>query len=293
MDSREKGLLKTLLYADIFNHPLKKEEIFKFFISNEKLDKKVLSQVLKNSGAAHKNNYYFINGRTELIKKRKNREKISKLKIAKAKKIIKKIGIVPSVKLIAISGALSMKNAEKEDDIDIFVVTQEKLVWATRLFLILALSFMGVYRRRNAKITSDKICLNMIVGENAMRFKKIHQNLYIAHEIFQMIPVFERDNTYYKFINANNWANSFLPNAFASRVRFIKKKTTLMDKCLIFLLKTLFWEKIFRFLQLEYMSKHITTERVENNFLGFHPFDYQTYVLKLYRKRLKEHGLTV
>ena len=202
MDNRERAILKTLLYSDFFDYPLKEEEIFKYLITDKKIDKIQVHKVLKQFKIAVESNknFYFLSGRKSLVKKRINREKISLQKFKKAKKIIKILSLIPTIRLIGISGTLSMRNSEKHDDIDIFVITQENFVWTTRFLLIIFLVLLGVYRTRNSKNYSDKICLNMMLDEGSMKLEK---NLYIAHEISQLVPVFEKDNTYKKFLLEN------------------------------------------------------------------------------------------
>lgn len=291
MDSRQQSILKTLLYADIFNYPLTKQEIYNFLISDKKIGKETIFKLLKNlkSHVTYKENYFFIKGKDDLIKKRKKREAISIEKLKKAKKIIKKLSLIPTVRFVGISGALSMRNSEVEDDIDIFVIAQKNFVWTTRFLLIIMLLIMGIYRNRNAKKYTDKVCLNMIVAENKIYFDKSNQNLYLAHEILQLLPVFNRNNTYEKFIKLNKWCNNFLPNALSNKIDYIKQNNNNILFILFF--KITFLENILKFIQLKYMKKHITKEVVKDGFLSFHPFNYKTYVLNAYEKKLQEYKM--
>lgn len=291
MDSRKESILKTLLYADIFDYPLKKQEIFNFLISNKKISKKGIFDSLKiiNIPIYSKEEFFYLKKRENLIQKRKQRERISVLKIKKAKKIIKIISFIPSVKFIGISGGLAMNNSDKNDDIDIFVITAKDLVWTTRFFLVIFLLLLGVYRRRKSKNYSDKICLNMLLDERKMLFKS--QDLYTAHELVQLVPVFNRDGTYQKFIKTNQWVKNLIPNALVSKEIYIEKKSDFFSNLFVFLFKLFFLEKILKFIETKYMEKHITKETIENNFLGLHPFDYKNYILRSYGKKLESFGL--
>lgn len=291
MDNRQEDLLKTLLYADIFNYPLKESEIFNYFIES-KIDKNSLSKIIENSNLDKNGEYYCLAKRGDIVKIRKKREKISAKKLSIALGIIKKISKIPSVQLIGISGALSMKNSEEGDDIDIFVITSDSLIWTTRLFLVFYLILLGFYRKRNDKTFKNKICLNMLVCESAMGFNSKNRNIYTAHEIFQMIPVFERDNCYMRFINANRWALDFLPNASLSKTKFVKKQSSFFNTFLIVFLRITQIERISKFLQLKYMQNHMTEEIINDNFLSLHPFDYQNHILSLYEKKALKLGLS-
>src|SRR5690606_32960483 len=119
---------------------------------------------------------------------------------------------IPSLLFIGISGSLAVKNVKREDDIDFFIISQGKYIWLTRLQCILLLSKHAVRRTRTDIHEKDKICLNMFVSDTSLSFKKATQDLYLAHEIAQLEPIFSRNNTYQKFISQNGWVRSFLPN---------------------------------------------------------------------------------
>ncbi len=291
MGNNREAILKTLLYADIFNFPLEKKEVWKFLISKDKLDEKKLFESIsqKDKFIEFKNGFYFIKGRKELVYLRKKRQKISGEKLRIAKKIIKKISYFPTVKFIGISGALSMQNSDEEDDIDLFVISEKNFVWTTRFILVLSLILMGVYRNKNSKVYKDKICLNMIIDEDNMVLDKQNQNLYTAHEIIQTVPLFEKNNTYKKFIEKNNWYKNFLANATAMERIYLRKKTNYFDFIFIKLLNIIFIEKITRLIQKKYMEKNITKETIKNGFLALHPFDYKSYVLKTYEEKLNKY----
>jgi len=55
----------------------------------------------------------------------------------------------------------------------------------------------------------------MFVSEPAL--PESERDLFSAHEVLQMEPVFDRGNTYKKFLLANKWVKTFLPNAWRYR----------------------------------------------------------------------------
>jgi D-beta-D-heptose 7-phosphate kinase/D-beta-D-heptose 1-phosphate adenosyltransferase len=293
MDNRA-AILKTLLYSEIFNYPLKKQEIYNFLISSQKISKEEVYKTLRllKKPLKKKNNYFYVSGNTLLVSERQSKAEKSNKKLWKAKKIIKIISIIPTIKFIGISGALSMRNSKENDDIDLFIISENNFTWTTRFLVVIFLNLLGSYRTRNSINFSDKICLNMILDENSMHFRNKKQNLYIAHEIMQIIPMFNKDKTFEKFIEINNWTNNFLPNAKAKKnYYFNKKQNTILDLLILLLFKLLLVEKVLRFIQFAYMKKHISKEIVLNNYLGFHPFDYEAYILRNYRNKLKNFGL--
>ena len=290
MDSREAAILKTLLYANFFDYPLKKEELYNFLIG-KKLSKSEFSKVLNSAKLPidFSNGFYFLQGKQKLVKKRQQRELISLEKLKKAAIIIRKLSLVPTIKLIGISGTLAVKNCAEDDDIDIFVIAENGLAWTTRFLAASMLIMLGVYRNKNSKRYKDKICLNLILDEDRIFFE--NQDLFTAHEIVQLLPVFEKDKAYQKFINANSWVKDILPNWQVSQKPIFSKRQSYLDKLMIVILKIIFLEKILKTLQRFYMRKAVTREKLEDGFIGLHPFDYKEHILKDYDQTIAKFGL--
>lgn len=279
MERGKDSIARTLLYFQIFDYPLQKNEIWQFL--NKKIPYKDFEKAVKN--IPQKESFYFLKGNELNIKKRKKREILSNLKIKIAEEFARKVSSIPSLQLVGISGSLSMKNSEKNDDIDIFVISKTGFVWLTRLLLVLFFKSFGVYRANNDKDIKDKFCLNFIVGENKIKFSKSKRNEYLAHEIVQLLPIFQRDNSYKNFIKNNNWVGEFLPN-FQERIIKnsipINRKTTRTDKLLMALLNLLYIENLARIIQYVYMRSKITKEEIGKDILAFHPKDYKAVILK-------------
>lgn len=286
MDSSKRQILDTLSYFDFFDYPLTEKELWQF--TKTVKSEKDFYKLLEKTNIPKFKSYYFLKKRKSIVKKRLEKEKISKKKNKKAIKIIHWLSIFPTIDLIGISGSLAMKNSNLEDDIDIFVISQNNLVWFTRLILAAYLSILGVYRRKHEKNPKDKICLNLIIGNKNTAFLKNRQNLYTAHEIVQLAPIFQRENCYFDFINKNKWVLNFLPNS-SFRIQSYKipfnRRKALINNFLINVFNILKLEKLARFFQWNYMKKDITIETIEDNFLAFHPINFEKRVNKFLNKK--------
>lgn len=200
---KKQTILKTLHYADIFDYPLRFEEIQKYSV--ETLAVEVLKEILSQMGSGP---YYCLPGREEIIELRKRREVYSQPKLKKARKVAALLKFIPWIKLIGVTGALAVENSDPGDDIDLIIVTAPKRLWLTRGLVVTFLRLTGQYRRPG-KI-KDKICPNLMLSKDALDFPD--HDLFTAHEIVQMKPIYDRENTYQQFLQANRWLKDFLPN---------------------------------------------------------------------------------
>ncbi|MDP3998321.1 MAG: hypothetical protein Q8P89_01750, partial [bacterium] len=113
------------------------------------------------------------------------------------------------------------------------------------------------------------------------------QDLFIAHEVYLMRPLFIQDDAYLKFLQANLWAKKFLPNAGVSKNYDVKSKTN--RSCFQILPFTFYFldlvEGLAKKTQLWYMRKRRTTETVSDDLIKFHPQDVRVQVLENWKKK--------
>jgi hypothetical protein len=284
MDYRE-AILRTLIYADIFNYPLTKDEVWDYLISDKKLDYAGFNRMFNNQKLKQKDNYYYLS-KSNVVKLRQDRMVESKRKMVIAQKYSRLISIIPTVKLIGVSGSLAIGNADKKADIDFFIICSKNRVWITRLMIIIFLILSGKYRSKKDVQVADKICLNMLISENLISFKTDRQDLFTAHEIIQMKPLFEREDQHRKFLNANNWVKKYLPN-YKNQKAILTKKDNFVSLPVF----SSIFEYIARKIQLKYMGQKKKGETITANFLAFHPNNQKAKVLTLYNRKLKQYSL--
>ncbi|MDO8621485.1 MAG: hypothetical protein Q7R31_04385 [Candidatus Levybacteria bacterium] len=290
--SIKKAVLRTLIYSDIFDYPLSKEEIWRFLIGQKigrESFKKELKSLAKSEstplGCSYKNNFHYLLGREKIVEKRIEREKISRRKLKIARKAARWLSYIPTTLFVGVSGALALKNSHKDDDIDLFIVTSKNTLWFTRLLMVILLMLIGQYRKRNAKDVCDKICLNMLIDETSLQLPLKQQDLYGAHEVIQLMPISVKNNMHHRFLQANKWTEKFLPNAI-ERTKSGQKKSLFLIHNSLFIL-----EWLAKQLQLWFINKHKTIEVVSDNFLAFHPLNYRRKILNLYNQKIKKYGI--
>ncbi len=279
----QKAIVEALVYHDIFDYPLTIEEITKFLTQKSSVKQVKAALITQNSKIESKKQYFYLKKRGKIVRTRITRERFSAQKNKRAQFYRNLLMLVPSVKLVAITGALAVGNSTKNDDIDLLVITAKSTLWTTRLFANIIL--WPWKRSPNSPIQSGKACLNIFLDESDLNIKD--KNLYTAHEIAQLKVIYSKENTYGKFTTANKWVFGFLPNWHPSiesqktNKAFKIKKTHSTPSPIL-----LIAELISKQIQLNYMKSKQTTEQIGDTQLFFHPKNTQKNVLEVYKKKI-------
>lgn len=293
----EKAILKTLIYSDIFDYPLKAYEIHKWLIGRKVSliqVEKALEKLSKKRKIKSKKDFYFLRKREGLVRKREIREKQSAKFLFKAKFYTWFLKIIPTIKLVGISGGLAMENADQKDDIDLFLVTSKNRLWLSRILVIGILDFLGVRRKAKMKDkdVSGKLCANILVEEDKLEQDK--KDIFVAHEVLQMRVLWSTDGIYSKYLENNEWVFKFLPNWIGADTSLrapkghgnLKNKHSHAGRQSHLLAVTM--ENLAKKFQLLVMKKPQGMERIEDGALYFHPNDCRQDVLKEFKKRISK-----
>ncbi len=278
--TQKQCLLITLLYADIFDYPLTREELHYWLVflpSQHKLS--LPKEVKKQKG------FVFFPKREAIVSLRKKRKQLAKEKWQIAKRASRLLRWVPTIELVGITGGLAMENAKQDDDIDFLFIVAPGTIWVSRFLVIAVMEVFGMRRRPKAQNVKNAICLNMFMTSDALSLSIGERDLYTAHEVLQMQPLWERGGIYQKFLQENAWVKIFLPTAWKHKYATEKKQWVGQR---IWLFK--FFEPLARMIQLWYMSGR-TNEVVSDTLLRFHPYDARGWVKEALAKRLARYNL--
>ena len=227
----------------------------------------------------------------------------------RARFVAEKLSHIPSILFIGISGGLAVGNVTKNDDIDFVIIVKKNTLFVSRLLVLFILQSLGVRRFRNQKNTADTVCVNLLFDETVFSWFKNNQDVYLAREIAQIVPLFERNNMYYQFLLSNRWIKKFLPNVSKSSLlkqgsgiphshkgtSFYEGSVAVRDDSKIKFLKMVFinpfFEMLSKMLQVGWMKRHRTSEIIDKHVLAFHPFDYRAETLRQLRLKTRQFGL--
>lgn len=280
----QKSILKTVAYFHVFEYPITFSELYRFLRSKERVSRQAVVHALATleSGIDKQGKYYFLKGNEQLVKLREGRFRESAKKLKKTYPLLLFLSKLPTVLLLGISGSLSMKNAEKSDDIDIFIITRKNSLWITRFLIVTVLILLRKKRSKNTKHAQDAICPNMFLSADSLAFPVTRRELFLAHEILQLHIVTDKNGTYNAFLQANEWIQDFLPNIVLPRSfqRNVSKVGFVYARALSNLLNI--FEMFFFALQYLVMKKSITGEIVTKTRAEFHPDSKNSFILKKY-----------
>jgi len=288
------AIIRTIIYSDIFDYPLTLEEIVKFLVGESEVGMGVvlnsLTKIIADSKQIYTDGeFYFLKGRKEIIELRKRRMGWSEKKWKIARGTAKKLRVIPMIKMVGITGALAMKNCKETDDIDLMVITVADRLWLTRLILYVLAPILGIKRRKpEEREVKDKVCFNLFLEESSLKIRP--ENLFFAHEICQVKPIFWKDNIYEKFLWENQWVSNFLPNAknslkFKVQSSKLGKKHPISQSASWRILISFFNTLAFK-LQYLYMKPKITAEKISLHQAFFHPVDLSGKIQREFERRI-------
>lgn len=314
------NILATLAYYDIFDFPLKEEEIFKFLFNFKHLSESRNGQVptlgeikaeletLRNDGAvSFYDGFYYLFERNYMVPLRLRREKIAKKKWKKIYDAVWWLKFLPYVKAVFASGSLAMSNAEELGDLDILVIVKHGHIWLSRLFVSGLMSLIGVRRKYNQKIAPDKVCLNHYITDKSLLIP--YKSIYTAQTYINLKPVFVSDSRIIaEFYEANSWLGDYVLNFGAKELAsekigmatghsFLTKIKSKVGELILNTRLGNWLENLARRWQKSRIEKHKKQDppggRViyNDDCLEFHPGSVEKEITEQYNQRLKKLGL--
>ncbi len=198
-----KEILKPIAYADVFDYPLRFEEIYQFLeVKVESAQVQAsLDQLVADKKLALVDVYYSLAHKPHLRELRQQRETEAQKLWLTAISYGFWIASLPFVRMVAVTGSLAVNNPQEiDDDIDYLVVTEPNRLWLCRALIILMV--------RYAHLQGVHLCPNYLLTESVLFFAD--QNLYTARELSQMVPLYG-ESIYRQMRQLNIWIIDYLP----------------------------------------------------------------------------------
>jgi hypothetical protein len=204
----EAAILRTLLYADIFSFAMTPDELHRHLICTSPISQEQIEQILSQSSAmktllVQDKGYITLANRTENITCRVEREAYIDAMWDDAVRYGGWFARIPFVRMVAMTGALAVRNPVNElDDYDYLLVTEPGRVWLARAIAIVLVRLVRFHKR--------ELCPNYVLASDQLLQQ--NQTLFMAREVVQMYPIFGGE-VYQAMLAANDWVESYLANA--------------------------------------------------------------------------------
>jgi hypothetical protein len=289
------SIIKTLLYFDIFNYPLKRDEIHRFLglQSDGEEIQRALQILLEREYIYQFNEFISIQNKRENIVRRIQGNELANKMLPLAKRKADLIGKFPFVTSVMASGSLSKGFMDADSDLDFFIVTKPGRLWIARMLLV-------IYKRVFLKNSHKYFCVNYFISSDKLEIEE--KNQFTATELATVIPLYNQ-GIYFELLQSNVWLTRFYPN-FLPRVASERKEKipgvkkilervinacggTLIDEwCMKITYRR--WVKVYK----EQYSKHDfniafkTRKHASKN----HPKHYQKKVTEILDEKWKEYS---
>ncbi len=200
------AIIKTLCYFDIFEYPLRPEEVY-FNLPHKDVPFEDVHETLKqlNSEGVLRmsTEYYYLTRHSEnIVTRRLEMEKRAKRMQRSARWMAKLFKKFPFVRCVLLTGDLSKNVAGHESDIDFLIITEADRLWVCRTVLMI---FRRIFFLNNRKW----MCINYFLAKGALEVNP--KNIYTAVET-ATAQVLWNEIEFKNYCDANRWIYQFLPN---------------------------------------------------------------------------------
>lgn len=305
MLSLHRMILETVAYYDAFDYPLTEFEVWKLLLASDgEGEREILisfcdiREALRGSFLGKRlgrsRGYVFLRGRENLVSLRVYRQKNADRNIFKAGRIACLLRCMPFVRMIGLTGSLSMKNADCGSDWDFFIVLRSGYIWTGRAVATALLHIFGL--RRHGRKVAHRACLNYWITTRSL---EIHsKDLFSSSEYFFIIPLFG-EKVFERFQKTNMWIRRFRPQFQGMKLPHLALvRDTFFSRFLrnsgeIFF-AGLHFENILRFLQKKKIASNPKTKRLAgiieatDDELIFLPHPRGPRVFETFRRRLSD-----
>jgi hypothetical protein len=199
------GIVSTLAYFAVFDHPLTADEILELSPATEYTAFSVsliLNRLVSEGIVTEKNGFYFLGKDNQQVERRKQANIYAKKRMRAAWFHAGIIARFPFVRGVLISGSLSKGVMKRKDDIDFFIITEPGRLWVVRVLLTLFKRIFLLNSYRN-------FCLNYFIDTDHLSIPE--KNIFTATEVGLILPMYNGE-LYTRFLESNAWYRSYYPH---------------------------------------------------------------------------------
>lgn len=311
------SILATILYYDIFDHPLTLVEIYKYLVNpgrlsmikggigeikltdiTEELDRLVDPGIINQ-----KNGFYFLNDRSNFYGLRIERDKLSASKWKKFLRMVKPLALAPYLRGVFASGSMAINNTTEESDFDVLIIVRSGRLYTCRFFLWAISSLLRIRRKKNQSIAPDKLCFNHYITDDNLHIN--HESIFNAQTYINLKPVMIKSELVDQFYLENIWLNNYAYH-FRPQKNFVGRSVKPSSVFMIFAETLEFILDLSPGETLERVLKYVQQKKIKSDpviyesggriifsdqELEFHPHSFERVVIEKYKIALKRLGI--
>jgi hypothetical protein len=208
----DQSIIRTLIYYDIFNYPLKAKEVFQFLNTGRVTEEEVttvLNSLANNRYLYRFGEFYSLQPDEANVHRRVKGNNEAEKYLPAAHQVAGLISKFPFVRAVMASGSLSKNYMDENSDLDFFVITAPGRLWISRTLLVL---YKRIFLRNSHKF----FCANYFVDAEHLEIEE--KNLFTATELATVIPL-QGAEYYQQLLRKNHaWLLAYFPNFTPRRV---------------------------------------------------------------------------
>ncbi len=195
----------TVCYADVFDMPIELDHLHRYLVGArltfDEVDQ-LVDELVTAGRLARRDQLVHLRERPEVLAIWDERTERAQTMWRDAERWGRRIGRLPFVRMVSVTGGLAVDSVAAHDDIDYFIVTRPGRLWLTRA-MVLVLGRLAAFKGLD-------LCPNFIVTDIALTMDE--QTIYVARELAQMVVIVGPD-VCRNVRQHNEWMFDLLPNA--------------------------------------------------------------------------------
>ena len=193
-------VLATVLYFDVFDHPLLLAEIERFVAPGRSAAVQTACTRLEAEGRlAAQGRHRFVPGKEHTVERRRSMAARAERLWPAARRSARWLATLPFVRGVLITGGLSKGVAKDDEDIDFMLLVEPGSVWTLKSGL------QGLRRVLPAR-GRDLLCTNYLLAIDHLEVPE--HDVFIAMELATAVPM---AGACAPLLAANGWARTFVP----------------------------------------------------------------------------------
>ncbi|HEY7290101.1 MAG TPA: hypothetical protein VH583_09715 [Vicinamibacterales bacterium] len=204
MSRYESAILKSVIYASLFDYPLTLEQLHQTLIATTMTREQILAtydnSVRLRSVIEYRDGFFFPTGRADLIAERCEREARSHTFIDRHRLALRWICSLPFTRMVALSGSIAHFNLEPGGDLDLFVITGGRHVWTVTVAIIVLTRLLNVRK---------VMCANFVMSDAHLVLPQ--HDLFTANQVLHLKPLIGA-HVLDGFVAANPFVQRWYPN---------------------------------------------------------------------------------